>query len=196
MTPTCFETAAAFRRWLRAHHRTAAELWVGFLKASAGGRSITYAEARDEALCVGWIDGLRRRLDDARYVIRFTPRRPGSIWSQVNLARMRALEAEGRVTAAGRAVFERRDPAMSVRYSFERAHVALDPAYEHQLKANRAAWAFFEAQPPSYRKPVTWWVMSAKQEATRQRRLAILIADSTKGLRIEGMRRPEPGSRL
>jgi uncharacterized protein YdeI (YjbR/CyaY-like superfamily) len=188
MPPTFFASPLEFRRWLARHHRTATELWVGFHKKQTGRPSITWPESVDEALCFGWIDGVRKSVDDGSYMIRFTPRRRGSTWSLVNTRRAEALMAEGRMRAAGRDAFKARDERKTGIYAFERAHAALPPDLEERFKANRAAWAFFTAQPPGYRKIVTWWIVSAKQEATRLRRLETLIADSAAGRRIAGMR--------
>ena len=184
--PTFFETPAAFRAWLKTNHRTAKELWVGFYKKGSGKPSITWPEAVDEALCFGWIDGVRKSIDDERYTNRFTPRRTSSIWSDINTRRMRELLKAGRVCAAGRKAFEARDAAKSSRYSFEQRQApAFDAALERRFKANRAAWTFFQAQPPGYRRLSTWWVVSAKREATRLRRLDELIALSADQRRLE-----------
>jgi uncharacterized protein YdeI (YjbR/CyaY-like superfamily) len=184
-----FETPAAFRRWLQANHRTARELWVGFYKKGSGRPSITWPEAVDEALCFGWIDGVRKSIDDDRYTNRFTPRRKGSTWSAVNTRRMQELLKAGRVRAAGRQAFDRRDPAKSGLYSFEQRHApAFDAALERRFQADANAWAFFRAQPPGYQRLSTWWVVSAKQEATRRRRLDELVALSAAGRRLDPMR--------
>jgi uncharacterized protein YdeI (YjbR/CyaY-like superfamily) len=187
--PVYFKTPAALRAWLKKHHASAAELLVGFYKVASGQPSVTYHEALDEALSVGWIDGIRRRVDDDCYTIRFTPRRPGSYWSLVNTKRAQALIDAGRMTSAGRAAFHARDPSKTELYSFEARSPALDPAFEKKFKANRPAWNFFQAQPPGYRRTASHWVMSAKQEATRLKRLATLIADSERGERIGLLRR-------
>jgi uncharacterized protein YdeI (YjbR/CyaY-like superfamily) len=144
----------------------------------------------EQALCFGWIDGVRKSRGDDSYVIRFTPRKRGSIWSAKNLGTMKRLLAEGLVHPSGRAVYDARDAARTERYSFEREHVAFDARQEEEFRRNERAWEFFQSQPPSYRKPATWWVLSAKREETRARRLATLIADSAAGLRIKEMRRP------
>lgn len=150
----------------------------------SGLASISYKEALDEALCVGWIDGVRRSLGDTSYTIRFTPRRAGSIWSAVNLRRYAELEAEGRVLPAGRAAREACKPTHMNRYSFEQETVAFEPAMEARFRAHEEAWAFFAAQPKTYRKTATWHVISAKKEETRERRLADLIDHSARGLRL------------
>src|SRR5688572_25607539 len=189
MIPLFFETPADFRRWLQAHHRTEQELWVGFYKKGTGRPSITWPESVDEALCFGWIDGLRKAVDAERYTIRFTPRRKGSIWSVVNTRRMAELIRARRVRAAGLKAFAAREEKKSGVYSFEqRQPPAFDPALESRFKANAAAWAFFQAQPPGYRKIATGLVMSAKREATRERRLALLIAHSAAGVRLDPMK--------
>jgi len=187
--PRFFAAPDQLRAWFEQHHATAGELLVGYHKVGTGRRSVTWAESVDEALCFGWIDGVRRSIDDDRYTIRFTPRRTRSIWSQKNLARYRELEAEGRVTAAGRGVFEARDEARTRQYSFEQEKAEFTRAQAQASRANPEAWAFFQSQSPSYRKPATWWVVSAKKEETRARRLATLIADSERGERIKQLRR-------
>ena len=189
--PRFFAKAADFRKWLQKHHTTADELWVGFYKKGSGKQGITYPEAVDQALCFGWIDGIRKSIDDESYTNRFTPRRKGSIWSAINLKRVRELEAEGLLTPAGLKVYNERDVARTTRYSFERETVEFGRAALAQFKQNRRAWSFFQSQPPSYRRTATWWVISAKQEATQQRRLAQLMADSEAGLRIAQLR-PTP----
>ena len=187
--PRFFATPADFRAWLEENHARKAELVVGFWKKASGEPSITWEESVVEALCFGWIDGVRRTIDDDAYTIRFTPRRPKSIWSARNLKTMQALIEEGRVAPAGLAVYEARDEAKTNRYSFERDSVAFDEEQERTFRKNRKAWDFFQSQPPSYRKPATHWVVSAKKPETRAKRLAQLIADSAAGLRIAQMRR-------
>lgn len=190
MDPPFFPSPADFRAWLERHHTTEDELWVGFHKKGSGLPSITWPESVDEALCFGWIDGLRKSIDETSYRIRFTPRRPGSTWSTVNVRRARALMEEGRMRPAGLDAFENRREDLARRYSFEQGTVEFPEALEAEFRANPGAWGFFEAQPPSYRKTATWWVVSAKREDTRRRRLATLIADSEAGLRIAQLRRP------
>jgi uncharacterized protein YdeI (YjbR/CyaY-like superfamily) len=185
-----FDSPAAFRRWLEAHHASAGELLVGYHKAHTGRPSLTWPESVDEALCFGWIDGVRRRVDDDRYTIRFTPRRKHSIWSLVNIRRVAVLTAEGRMRPAGVRAFEARRDARSGVYSFERPEpAALSDADERRFKTHKKAWAFFQSQPPGYRKTVMHWVTSAKRAETRETRLATLIADSEAGLRIAQLRR-------
>lgn len=189
MKPRFFASAAAFRAWLAKHHATASELLVGFHKRATGRPSLTWPESVDEALCFGWIDGVRRRIDAERYSIRFTPRRPGSIWSLVNTRRASALAREGRMHPAGLKAFRARDPKKTGVYSFEREHATLTPAFEQRFRADEAAWAFFQSAPPSYRRVVTFWIMNAKQEATRERRLAASIDASARRTRI-GLMKP------
>jgi len=192
LKPTFFKTPAAFNRWLSRHHDSADVLWVGYYKKATGKPSITWPESVDEALCYGWIDGVRHSLDAEAYMIRFTPRRPNSNWSEVNIRRAKALIAEGRMRPSGRAAFEARDHAKTRQYSFENRPTTLPAAYLRQLKTDRDAWAFFRAQPPWYRKTCAWWILAAKQESTRQRRLATLIADSARGRTIAPLTRKRP----
>lgn len=184
MKPMFFRTPAAFRAWLEAHHAKVAELWVGFYKRDSGRPSLTWPESVDEALCVGWIDGLRRRVDDASYTIRFTPRRPRSVWSSVNIARARVLIEQGRMQPAGLRAFEARTENTSGIYSYEQRPAELPAPYARLLKTQRAAWSFFQAQSPSYRKTATWWIVSAKQDATRLKRLDKLAACSARGMKL------------
>ena len=185
-----FATPADFRKWLDANHAKAHELWVGFYKKETGRPSITWPESVDEALCVGWIDGIRKRLDDDSYVIRFTPRKAQSTWSAVNIARVAELTREGRMHPAGLAAFQRRTDANSAIYAYEqRKTAALDEASEQQFRANSKAWQFFQSQPPGYRRTAIYRVISAKREETRQKRLAELIADSAGGRRIRELTR-------
>ena len=189
-TPLFFAKPAAFRKWLERNHGAAHELWVGFYKKETGRPSITWPESVDEALCVGWIDGIRKRIDDESYTIRFTPRKARSIWSAVNIARVAELTREGRMLPAGLAAFERRSADKSAIYAYEqRKNAAFDEAAERQFRANAKAWEFFQAQPPGYRKTATYKVISAKREETRQKRLAALIADSAAGRRIRELDR-------
>jgi uncharacterized protein YdeI (YjbR/CyaY-like superfamily) len=185
---TFFKTPAEFRKWLAKNEATAQELWVGFHNKGSGNPSITWPESVDEALCVGWIDGIRKNLDQTTYTIRFTRRKPGSIWSAVNVKRASELIELGRMKPAGLQAFEKRREDRSRRYSYEQQGSKLTGKYEEELKANSKAWQFFKAQPPGYQKIVGWWVMSAKKEETRFRRLEQLIADSARGERIDSMR--------
>ena len=182
--PRFFTSPSEFRKWLEKNHATAGELVVGFHRKATGKPTLTWPESVAEALCFGWIDGIRRRLDEERYTIRFTRRRPGSSWSAINLKMMAALEAEGRMTAAGLAVFEGRKDKQSPGYSYERREAAFDAPRRKTFQKHKAAWAFFAAQPPGYRRTLTYWVMSAKQEDTRDRRLAKLIESSAANKRI------------
>jgi uncharacterized protein YdeI (YjbR/CyaY-like superfamily) len=190
MKPTFFATPAAFRAWLEAHHESAVELWVGFHKRASGTPSITWPESVDAALCYGWIDGLRKSLDENRYVIRFTPRRPGSIWSSINVKRVAALTKSGLMRPAGKAAFARKKKEKSGVYSFEQKQpVTLDAASQQRLEANPAAWKYFQSQAPWYRRTASFWVMSAKKAETRERRLQTLIADSAEGRTIKPLTR-------
>ncbi len=184
MNARYFTTAAAFRRWLAAHHATEAELLVGFYRKASGQPSMSYKEAVDEALCFGWIDGVKQRVDDQRYTHRFTPRKAGSIWSVVNSRRAGELIARKRMARPGLDAFQRRDPKKTAAYSHENRPSAFDPPLEREFKTDKAAWTFFNAQPPGYRRIVTFYVMSAKQAETRQRRLAMVINLSAEGKRL------------
>jgi uncharacterized protein YdeI (YjbR/CyaY-like superfamily) len=179
-----FRTSAEFRRWLAAHHDKERELLVGFYKKSSTQRGISYKEAVDEALCFGWIDGIKKRVDEHRYTHRFSPRKADSIWSLVNTNRVGELIALRRMTKPGLEAFERRDPKKTGIYSFERSNPVFGAALERTFRRNAAAWTFFRAQPPGYQKLLTFYVMSAKQQATRERRLAVLIRSSAEGKRI------------
>jgi uncharacterized protein YdeI (YjbR/CyaY-like superfamily) len=193
--PTFFATPADFRAWFEEHHAAESELLVGFYKKGSGRPSITWPESVDEALCFGWIDGVRRSLGDEAYTIRFTPRKRRSIWSVVNVRRARELIEEGRMRPAGLAAFEARTEERSGVYSFEQKdQVAFDEAQARRFQADAKAWEFFQAQPPWYRRTATWWVISAKKEETRAKRLATLIEDSAAGRPIRGLdRRPKGG---
>jgi len=183
--PKFFASPDHWRRWLAEHHADVPELRVGFYKKGSGRPSITWPEAVDQALCFGWIDGVRNRLDDSRYVIRFTPRRRGSVWSSVNLERVKELAALGLMQPAGLAAHAARTEPKSRIYAYEQRERARLPApLELQLKRNRKAWEFFRSRPPWYQRTASWWVISAKKEETRQRRLAALIEDSARGRTI------------
>jgi len=186
--PTFFATPADWRAWLARHHAHRTELWVGYWKKGEGRPSITWPESVDEALCYGWIDGLRRAHDARSYVIRFTPRKPTSVWSRRNTDRFLALAKAGRVRAAGRKAFAARREGRSGVYSFEQPRVALPAAYARRFRADPGAWAYFRAAAPWYRRAATWWVVSAKRADTRERRLATLVADSAAGRRIALLR--------
>ena len=184
MTPAFFASPSAFRRWLQKNHHKASEVWIGMYKVSSSKKGITYKEALDEALCFGWIDGVRKKFDDESYVQRFTPRTAKSYWSLVNTKRVGELKKLGRMHASGLAAFERRDKAATARYSFERETAALEPAAEKQLRANKAAWNYYESEAPWYRRLAVHYVASAKKPETRQRRLETLIKDSAAGRRL------------
>ena len=186
MEPTFFPDPAALRAWFATHHAGAAELLLGYYKRGSGVASITWPESVDEALCVGWIDGVRRGLDEQRYTVRFTPRRKGSIWSAVNIARVAALTAEGRMQPAGLAAFAARREERSQVYAYEQAErpAELPEPYATALRTHPAAWKFFQAQAPFYRRTMCWWVVSAKQEATRLKRLARLVEESAASRRM------------
>ena len=180
-----FESRKAFRKWLEKNHDKVKELYVGLYNKASGRGGLTYREALDEALCFGWIDGVRKNVDDDSYTQRFTPRKKNSYWSAVNTRRFEELQKLGMVAPPGQAAFDARDPSKTQKYSFEREQAEVfSPELEQKFRAKKKAWEFFEAQPPSYRKMATFWVMSAKQEATRARRLERLIADSMAQKRI------------
>lgn len=183
-TPTFFKTPADFRKWLAKNHNSAKELWVGFFKKDSGKPSITWPESVDEALCFGWIDGIRKSVDETAYKIRFTPRRLRSIWSAVNIKRVGELTKEGRMTPAGDKAFAARSEYKSGIYAYEQRTPELPEPYTNALRKNKAAAKFFESQPPSYRKLAMWWIVSAKQEETRLKRLAKLIEESAQGRRV------------
>lgn len=184
-----FKTAADWRHWLEKNHAKADEIILGLVKKGADLRGIGYREALDEALCHGWIDGVRRTIDDKRWTVRFTSRRKGSVWSEVNRKRVAELKRDGRMAEPGLGVFNGRDRSKQERYSYENA-AAFDPADEERFKADKKAWAFFASMPPSYRRQATFWVVSARRLETRMRRLSTLIEDSSAGRRIKPLRRP------
>jgi uncharacterized protein YdeI (YjbR/CyaY-like superfamily) len=183
--PRFFATPEAFRRWLEENHVEAAELWVGFHKVHTGKPSITWPQSVDQALCFGWIDGVRKRASEDVYMIRFTPRRAGSIWSSVNTKRAAELVALGLMSAAGLAALAKRDPKRSGIYAFETREAAFDAVALKAFRAKKSAWAFFQAQPPGYRHLATHWVIRAKRAETRARRLERLIQDSAQGVRLD-----------
>ncbi|HUR59183.1 MAG TPA: YdeI/OmpD-associated family protein [Opitutaceae bacterium] len=184
MKPTFFASAADFRRWLNRNHAKQAERWIGFYKKDSGRGGLTYAEAVDEALCFGWIDGRVRRIDETSHMQRYTPRRPGSIWSNINVEKVRRLTAAGRMQPAGIAAFAARTAAKTGIYSFERKQPATLPAdFAKRFRANKKAWAFFSAQPPGYRRLAVHKIVSGKQPATRERWLARIIAACAAGKR-------------
>jgi uncharacterized protein YdeI (YjbR/CyaY-like superfamily) len=190
VTPRFFKTPTAFRKWLAANHAKSKELLVGFYKTSSGKPGITWPESVDEALCFGWIDGVRKSLDDERYVIRFSPRRPNSIWSAVNIRNVERLIKEGRMQPGGMGAYAARKEFRSGIYAYEQRS-PVEP-YATTLKSDKAAWTFFSAQPPGYRKMMNWWIVSAKREDTRLKRLEGLIAHSARGQRVPGITPGKP----
>jgi uncharacterized protein YdeI (YjbR/CyaY-like superfamily) len=184
VTPTFFRTPADLRKWFRKNHATATELWIGFYKVGSGKPSVTWPQAVDEALCCGWIDGIRKTVDEESYKIRFTPRRPRSVWSAVNIKRVKVLSDEKRMLPAGREAFAARRENKSGIYSYEQRPLDLPEPYLSEMKQHKAAWTFFAAQPPSYRKVMTWFILSAKREETRLQRLEKLIGVSATGKRM------------
>ena len=184
-----FRSADEFRKWLSLNHATASELWVGFYRKAASKTGISYSDAVDQALCFGWIDGIRKGVDEDSYKMRFTPRKRGSIWSAVNIDKAGALIKEGLMEPSGRAAFEARDEKRSKVYSYEQENPALTAAQEKLLRSNKKAWTFFQEQAPWYRRTATWWVISAKRSETRERRLAKLIEDSAAGRRLAHLSR-------
>jgi uncharacterized protein YdeI (YjbR/CyaY-like superfamily) len=190
VTPIFFETPLAFRTWLLDNHASAAEVFVGYYKVNSGKPSMTWSESVDQALCFGWIDGVRKSIDSQSYMIRFTRRNPRSIWSNVNIKKVAELTEKGLMQEPGLKVFNLRSEERSGVYSFENEEVKLSPEFEQRFKENVQAWENFQQMPPSYRKPATNWVMSAKQEATRIRRLEELIRDSAAVIKIKTLRYP------
>lgn len=190
MKPKFFKKSEEFREWLEKRHKKDSELIVGYYKKGAGKESMTWPESVDEALCYGWIDGIRRKIDEESYSIRFTPRRPKSIWSAVNIANVEKLIKEGRMKPEGLAAYEKRTDNESSGYSFEQQKsLKLDKEYEAIFQKNKKAWDFFQNVAPSYRRSAVWWVKSAKREETRLKRLNELIADSEAELRVKHLRR-------
>jgi uncharacterized protein YdeI (YjbR/CyaY-like superfamily) len=179
-----FKFPSDLRKWFDRHHATESELWVGYYKKDSAKASITWPQSVDEALCFGWIDGIRKSIDDLSYKIRFTPRKPRSIWSAVNIKRAQELLEQGQMQPAGLKAFAARQDNRSGIYSYEQRSPELAAQYEKKLKKNLAAWKFFQAQPPSYRKAANWYVLSAKKEETRLKRLDQLIQHSARGERI------------
>lgn len=183
--PRFFASADAFRKWLERNHDKKDELWVGLYKKASGKGGLTYREAVDQALCFGWIDGQSKSIDEISYRQRFTPRRKGSIWSAVNIKRVGELKQEGRMHPAGLHAFETRDPSKTGLYSFENEPQSLDKDQEKEFRRHKDAWEFFQAQPPGYKRNAIWWVVSAKRDETKQRRLTTLIEDSAAARRIK-----------
>jgi uncharacterized protein YdeI (YjbR/CyaY-like superfamily) len=179
-----FSSPEEFRAWLEQNHESATEVWIGYWKKHTGKPSLTWSQAVDEALCFGWIDGVLRRVDDERHVQRFTPRKPASNWSAVNIAKVERLRAEGRMRPAGEAAFALRRDEKSGVYSYEQRHLAaFEPEQEERFRANGPAWEYWSAAPAGYRKMATWWVVSAKRPETREKRLETLIEESAAGRR-------------
>ena len=184
MQPKFFKTPSDLRKWFEAHHASAAEQWVGYYKKDSGKASITWPQSVDEALCFGWIDGIRKSIDDASYMIRFTPRKSRSTWSAVNIKRAGELAVLGLMQPVGLKAFAAREENRSGIYSYEQRSPELPDQYAKKLKKDRSAWKFFQEQPASYRKAANWWVQSAKKEETRLRRLDKLIQHSARAERI------------
>lgn len=185
-----FPTPPDLRAWFAEHGESERELWLGYHRVESGLASVTWPQSVDEALCVGWIDGIRRSLNGTSYTIRFTPRRPGSTWSAVNAARVADLTAQGRMLPAGLRAWEARRDDRTASYSYERAAGGLGQALEDRFRSHAAAWAFFAAQPAGYRRTASDWVLSAKREETRERRFAVLVDDSAHGRRIAALAAP------
>jgi uncharacterized protein YdeI (YjbR/CyaY-like superfamily) len=179
-----FKSSSEFRKWLEKNHSKAAELWVGFYKVNSNIKSISYKESVDQALCFGWIDGIKKKVDELSYTHRFTPRKSKSNWSAVNIKRVGELTKLGLMHPSGLTVFNQRDKEKIKQYSYERELPSFDKSLEQLFKANERAWTFFQSQPPSYKKVATFWVISAKKEETRLRRLNTLIEDSANNKRI------------
>jgi uncharacterized protein YdeI (YjbR/CyaY-like superfamily) len=180
-----FDTPAELRAWFEQHHETAPELFVGYWKKGSGRTGVTHPQAIEQALCFGWIDSVSRTIDDRRYRVRFTPRRKGSVWSAINVAKIAELTAAGLMHPAGRRAFEQRKPDQAAVYSYEQpADAVLDDPQTARFRADDAAWQWFSAQSPSYRRAAVHWVVSAKRAETRERRLAQLIADSAAGRKV------------
>ena len=188
-TPTFFKSPAAFGRWLEKNHARKDMLWVGYHKTHTDKPGMTWAESVDEALCYGWIDGIRKRIDDEAYKIRFTPRRTNSIWSAVNIRNFNTLKKQGRIADAGQRAFDAKKDKHTNRYSFEQGTLKLPKDYLNRLKSNKKAWKFFESLPPSVKKPSVWYVVSAKREETQLRRLEKLIQCCEQGERLPELRR-------
>jgi uncharacterized protein YdeI (YjbR/CyaY-like superfamily) len=189
VVPVFFASAADWRAWLAAHHDTEDECLVGFVKATTGDANMSWSESVDQALCFGWIDGVRRRIDDRTYSIRFTPRKPGSTWSAINVAKIARLRSSGELTAAGEHAFAKRSDAKTAIYAYERGAAEFSVAESEQFRANRVAWSFFSDQAAWYRRNATHWVVGAKREDTRARRFAQLVADSAAGRRLGRLER-------
>ncbi|MDN5200339.1 YdeI/OmpD-associated family protein [Fulvivirgaceae bacterium BMA10] len=188
MEPTFFEKQADLREWFEKNHNKVEALWVGYYKKGTGIPSIDWSQSVDEAICFGWIDGIRKKIDDQTYKIRFTPRKPRSHWSAVNIEKVQQLTKLGLMKPEGLAAYKKRDEKRSGQASYEQAHVALDKDYEKEIQKNKKAWEYFENMAPYYRKATIHWVMSAKKEETRLKRLDVLIKSSEEGQKIPPMR--------
>ena len=184
-----FTSTGRFRSWLEEHHKTAEELWVGYYKKGSGRDSITWSESVDAALCFGWIDGIRKTIDDKSYKIRFTPRKKNSVWSAVNVQKVEKLLRQGLMQPEGIKIFNSRSDKKG--YTVQHRNVPLSKEYQNRLKENPPAWEFFSRLAPSYKRDSIWWIMSAKREETRLKRLNILIESSEKGLKIPSLRKNE-----
>ena len=184
MAATFFKNSAEFRQWLHDHHEKESELWLGYYKKNSGKANYTWSETVDQALCYGWIDGIRKSIDEDRYMIRFTPRKPKSIWSAVNIKKIKELKEKGLMQAAGLAAYAKKEANRSNVYSFEQEELKLDEVYLKQIKANKQAWEYFQSLSPSYTKSTIWYVMSAKREATRQKRIQLLVDCCEKGEKL------------
>ena len=185
MKPVFFSTSSEFRKWLIKNHQDKRELLVGFYKVQSGKPSMSWSESVDQALCFGWIDGLRKRIDDESYTIRFTPRNPDSNWSQVNIRKMKELSRDGLMKPAGLAVFEKRNLERARRYAHEKEEASLSVELVKKFKSNKKAWAFFSSQAPSYQKVCSHWIMAAKQDTTRESRLTKVMVASASGKRLQ-----------
>lgn len=188
MEPIFFADTKQLREWFEKNYKKESELQLGYYKVGTGKPSVTWSESVDEALCFGWIDGVRRSLGEESYTIRFTPRKPGSIWSAVNIKKMEQLIKDGKVKPEGLEAYSKRKDEKSKIYSYEKEPVKLDKAFEKVFKANKKAWEFFRSSAPSYQKTAIHWVMSAKQEATRKNRFEVLLNDSAAGLKAKPYR--------
>jgi uncharacterized protein YdeI (YjbR/CyaY-like superfamily) len=185
-----FKSEEVLRKWFEKNHAKAADLWIGYYKRASGKKGVVYKQALDIALCFGWIDGIVKGIDEHQYCQRYTPRRKGSIWSAINIKKIDELIKKGLVAPAGLKAYNGRDKAKTNLYSFEQKNLKFPPALEKKFKRNKKAWENFNFMIASYKRPATWWVISAKQEETRQRRLDELIRDSEAGRKIKQLKRP------
>ena len=188
MKPTFIKNQKELRKWFEKNHDKEKEIWVGFYKKDSGKANYTWSQSVDQALCFGWIDGIRKSIDEDSYMIRFTPRNPKSNWSAINIKKIKELTKLGLMVPAGVEVFKKREAKRSEVYSFEQNKVELSKKYELKFKSNKKAWKFFQSLPPSTKKPSIWWVMSAKKEETQLRRLDVLIKSSEKEEKIPPLR--------